>query len=550
LTERVAGGKPLPAELMDRILFRADGVPLFIEELTRLVLESELIAETVDRYVLRGSMPDTSIPTTLRDSLMARLDRAASAKEVAQLAACIGRVFSHEMLAAASTLEPDALRAALDQLSNNQLIDCSGLPSAQVHVFRHALVQEAAYQSLPKSRRRELHARIADVVETRFPEIIAHQPEWLAHHHAEAGHAGRASECLLDAARRARSVYALREATAHLEKCIALLQTHRSGNAHEGAHIAERRELEAFEMLGDLAGLMDDLAGANSRYDQALIHASADEDRTRIQRKRHRSRAAFSGGARIAFYEHGGGEITLLLVSPLAYGLATIQPILEQLCQEFRIVTIDPRGSGASDPLTRPYRVEDHAKDVRAVIAELGGGPVVGVGISAGANMLLRLAHAEPSLFQALVALGTPPGDFSVLFHPLYLERIHDKGVKDVAELMRVHTELVFSEPEMEELRERTIRSRLSLPRETLLSFFDHDPTKDVLPLLSAITAPVLVAHGREDRLIAFAAAEEIAARLPNAQLCAFDRKGHVPIFTATTEFCNAVRRFVRQSIG
>ncbi|HZD85847.1 MAG TPA: alpha/beta fold hydrolase, partial [Gemmatimonadaceae bacterium] len=473
------------------------------------------------------------------------------AKEVAQLAACIGRVFSHEMLAATSTLEPDALRAALDQLSNNQLIDRSGLPSAQVHVFRHALVQEAAYQSLPKTRRRELHARIADVVEARFPDIIAHQPEWLAHHHAEAGHVGRASECLLDAARHAKSSYALREAAAHLEKCIAVLQTHRSIDAAEVAHIVERRELEALEMLGDLAGLMDDLAGANSRYERALILASTDEDRTRIERKRHRPRASFRGGARIAFYEHGGGEITLLLVSPLAYGLAAIQPVLEQLCQEFRIVTIDPRGSGASDPLTRPYHVEDHAKDVRVVITELGGSPVIGVGISAGASMLFRLAHAEPSLFTALVTVGAPASDFSRTFNPVYLERcIHDKGVKDVTEILRVHTELVYSEPEMEELRERTIRSRLSLPHETLLSFFDPDPTKDVMPLLSAITAPVLVAHGREDRLIAFAAAEEIAARLPNAQLCAFDRKGHVPIFTATTEFCNVVRRFVRQSLG
>jgi pimeloyl-ACP methyl ester carboxylesterase len=301
-------------------------------------------------------------------------------------------------------------------------------------------------------------------------------------------------------------------------------------------------------MLGDLAGLMDDLTGANSRYDQALILASADEDRTRIERKRHRPRAAFRSGARIAFYEQGGGEITLLLISPLAYGLAVIQPVLEQLCQEFRIVTIDARGSGASDPLTRPYNVEDHARDVRAVIAELGGGPLVGVGISVGANMLFRLAHAEPSLFTALIVLGTPPSDYSRAFHPAYLER--RQGVKDVADIVRLHTELVYSEPEMEELRERTIRSRMLLPRETLLSFFDPDPTKDVMPLLSAITAPVLVAHGREDRLVAFAAAEQIAAHLPHAQLYAFERKGHLPIFTATTEFCNVVRRFVRQSLG
>jgi class 3 adenylate cyclase/pimeloyl-ACP methyl ester carboxylesterase len=551
LVERVAGGKPLPAEVVDRILFRADGVPLFIEELTRLVLESELVTQAVDRYVLRGGIPDMAIPATLHGSLMARLDRAASAKEVAQLAACIGREFSHEMLVAASTLEADALSAALDQLSSSQLIDHSGLPSAQVHVFRHALVQEAAYQSLPKTRRRELHARIADVVEARFPEVAAHEPEWLAHHHAEAGHAGRASECLLDAARRARANYALREATAHLEKCIAVLQTHRSVSAGEGAHIAEKRELEALEMLGDLASLLDDLAGANGRYDQALMLASADHDRIRIARKRHRPRAASRKGARIAFYEHGGGEITLLLVSPLAYGLAAIQPVLEQLCQEFRVVTIDPLGSGASDPLTRPYHVEDHARDVRAVIAELGGNPVVGIGISAGANMLLRLAHAEPSLFAALVTLGAPPSDVSRAFHPAYLERCnHGQVVKDVAEILRLHTEFVFSEPEMQELRERTIRSRLSLPRETILSFFDPDPTKDVMPLLAGITTPVLVAHGREDRLIAFAAAEEIAARLPNARLCAFERKGHLPIFTATAEFCNVVRGFVRQSLG
>ena len=128
--------------------------------------------------------------------------------------------------------------------------------------------------------------------------------------------------------------------------------------------------------------------------------------------------------------------------------------------------------------------------------------------------MLLRLAHAEPSLFSHLITLGAPPSDFSRAFYPTYLERCsRDQEMKDIAEILRLHTELVFSEPEMQELRERTIRSRLSLPRETILSFFDPDPTKDVLPLLAGISTPVLVTHGREDRVIAFAAAEEIAAQ-------------------------------------
>ena len=123
--------------------------------------------------------------------------------------------------------------------------------------------------------------------------------------------------------------------------------------------------------------------------------------------------------------------------------------------------------------------------------------------------------------------------------------------MKDIAEILRLQYRAEFSpEPEMQELRERT-GSEAGCPyRAKTLSFFDPDPTKDVLPLLAIISTPVLVTHGREDRVIAFAAAEEIAAGLPNARLYAFERKGHLPIFTATTEFCNVVRRFVRQSLG
>jgi pimeloyl-ACP methyl ester carboxylesterase len=134
------------------------------------------------------------------------------------------------------------------------------------------------------------------------------------------------------------------------------------------------------------------------------------------------------------------------------------------------------------------------------------------------------------------------------LLHPSYHEK-HREGLEkqDIAHLVRSHTELVFSEPEMRELREQTIRSRLLLPRETILSFFDPDPGKDVMPLLAKIRMPVLVTHGREDRLLAFAAAEQIAARLPDPRLYAFEGKGHLPIFTATDEFCEVLRRFVHK---
>ena len=547
LAERVGGGKPLSPEVIDQILVRTDGVPLFVEELTRAVLESGLLSQGVDGYVLRGPLPPLAIPATLHDSLMARLDRLAPpAKAVAQLAACIGREFSHEMLAAVSPLGADALGVALDQLVASELIHRGGMPSAVSYAFRHALVHEAAYQSLLRSRRQHLHACIAQIVEARFPEIAARQPDWLAHQYAEAGLAERASDCSFEAARCAKAAYALREAAAHLEKCLDVALTSSLAGGDPQAFVPGTRQLEALVLLGDVASLMGDLDGANKRYEQALGLVSEADTRTRIENKRHRSRVAIRGGARIVFYEHGGGEDTLLFVSPLAYGLAAIQPILERLCQEFRIVTIDPRGTGASELLTRPYRLDEHVKDVQAVLAALGR-PVVGVGISAGANLLLKLAHADPRLFAKLVTVGAPPSDFSRAFHPSYLERHKsDLEKQDVSDVVRSHTELVFSEPEMRELREQTISSRLQLPCETILSFFDPDPGKDVMPLLADIRLPVLVTHGRKDRLLAFAAAEQIAAGLPNAQLYAFEGKGHLPIFTATDEFCEVLRRFVR----
>jgi pimeloyl-ACP methyl ester carboxylesterase len=405
-------------------------------------------------------------------------------------------------------------------------------------------VQEAAYQSLLRSRRRELHAHIARTVEAQFPEIAARQPEWVAYHCTEAGLTGPASAYWLEAAHRAKAAYDLGEASTHLKKCLEVLAP--SSNDDPQAAEFRARRLEALVLLGDVASLTGDLEGSNQHYERALELSSDLEASTWIGNKLHRPRVAVRGEARIAYYEHGGGEDTLLFVSPLAYGLAAIQPILERLCQEFRIVTVDARGSGASDPLTRPYPLDEHLKDVRAVIAALGDRPLVGIGVSASGNLLLKLAATEPRLFTKLVTIGALTGTYPSAFDPSSLDKMRHLDEQDEAQLIRFHVELVFSEPEMRELRELTIRSRLLLPRETILSFFDLDPGKNIMPLLADIRVPVLVTHGREDRLVPYTAAEQIAAGLPNAQLHAFEGKGHLPIFTATDEFCEVLRYFVR----
>ncbi len=187
LVSRLTGNKELPSAIRDQITAHADGVPLFVEELTKAVLESGLLKDAGDQYVLTGPVPPLAIPTTLHASLMARLDRLAPIREVAQIGAAIGREFSYELLAALVPLPEATLQEAVERLVHSELVFSRGTPPGATYTFKHALIRDAAYATLLRSRRQELHARIAKVLEDRFPETVEMHPEILAHHWSEAG---------------------------------------------------------------------------------------------------------------------------------------------------------------------------------------------------------------------------------------------------------------------------------------------------------------------------------------------------------------------------
>jgi class 3 adenylate cyclase/predicted ATPase len=225
MVERVAGGKVLPAEVCQQMVAKTDGVPLFVEELTRMVLESGLLREREDHYELIGPLPPLAIPTTLHDSLMARLDRLAAVKEVAQLGATLGRTFSYELLQAVTPLDDAALQQALAQLVAAELLYQRGVPPQATYLFKHALIQEAAYQSLLKSTRQKSHQRIAQVLEVQFPETLETQPELLAYHYTEAGLSQQAIGYWQQAGRRAIERSAHVEAIRHLTRGLEVLTT-------------------------------------------------------------------------------------------------------------------------------------------------------------------------------------------------------------------------------------------------------------------------------------------------------------------------------------
>ena len=182
MIHRVAHGKALPPEVVEQIVARTDGVPLFVEELTKMVLESGLLQEREERYELSGPLPPLAIPATLHDSLMARLDRLGAVKGMAQLGATLGREFSYELLQAVAPWDEATLQRGLHQLVEAEFLYQRGVPPQATYLFKHALIQEAAYQSLLRSTRQQYHQRIAQVLEAQFPETVETQPELLAHH--------------------------------------------------------------------------------------------------------------------------------------------------------------------------------------------------------------------------------------------------------------------------------------------------------------------------------------------------------------------------------
>jgi tetratricopeptide (TPR) repeat protein len=294
----VAGGKALPTEVVQQLVTRSDGVPLFVEEMTKLVLESGLLREHEDHYGLTGRLPPLAVPPTLQDALMARLDQLASAKVVAQLGATIGREFTYELLRAVSPMDDLELWRGLVQLVQAGVLYQRGALPQATYLFKHALIQEAAYQSLLRSTRQQFHQQIAQVLAAQFPDLAETQPELLAQHYTEAGLTEPAVGYWQRAADRSNALSAYMEMVAYCNKGLDVLQTlpdtveraqrelvlqltlsralaYTQGHAtpETGRTLVRARELG--QQVGTPSQLLGALVGLHEFYNQQAKHQTA-----------------------------------------------------------------------------------------------------------------------------------------------------------------------------------------------------------------------------------------------------------------------------------
>jgi len=255
LIAQIAGSKTLPGEVVFAIAERTDGVPLFVEELTKSILERGLLREENDRYVLDRPLQPLAIPATLHASLLARLDRLGSARHLAQIGAAIGRQFSYALMRAVSRLPEDELQADLGQLVASELVFQRGTPPDAVYSFKHALVQDAAHGSLLRNARQHLHAQIAEALAAHSPEIVESQPELLAQHYAEAGLVEKAVVFWGKAGHRSVARSAMAEAAAQFQKGLDQLALMRD--------IPERRQKE-LELSSALGAVLNVVKGSGA----------------------------------------------------------------------------------------------------------------------------------------------------------------------------------------------------------------------------------------------------------------------------------------------
>ena len=320
----VAGGRELPTEILRNLCDKVDGVPLYVEELTKMVLESGDLRERDGRWEQARPLTALAVPMTLQESLMARLDGLAPTKDVVQLGAVIGRAFSYELLRAVSRLDEATLRSELSRLVDAEVLYERGVEPATTYVFKHALIQDAAYESLVKGRRRELHLRIADAIEREFPHVADVQPELLAHHWAGAGRAAEAIPYYLHAGRRAAERSAAVEATSHLRKGLTLLPELSDGDQRD------RREVELLIALGPV--LVGTEGYSNPEVEQVYARA-----RELCERLGGDARLRFTVSSGLLLFHQSRAELDICLDltrERLALARQLDDPALEMLVHE------------------------------------------------------------------------------------------------------------------------------------------------------------------------------------------------------------------------
>ncbi|MCH8887750.1 MAG: alpha/beta fold hydrolase [SAR324 cluster bacterium] len=540
IVQQTLGVDRLPEQLPAIIQARTGGNPFFIEELCRSLLErGDIEIREMREAVLTGDLEHLALPETVQAVIRSRLDRLDDpTREVVLHASVIGREFSGRLLESLMPAEK-GVPAALERLKALEILRQVRVVPEPVFRFKHVVTQEVAYETLLLKRRKQLHRKVAELLEAQHPERLAEIQEALAAHFFKGEVWPKAAAYSLAAAEQAKSHYSYRAAQQLGWQTLTAVKK---------VEKLEGEQIRALVLLGDLDSLLGELEPANSHYEQAMALSRDAAESVGIANRIHHPRFVVRDGGKIVYYEHGSGPITLIFVNPALYGIAMFQPLVERLCQDYRIITIDGRGSGNSDPIPDDYSMRDHMEDVRAVIDDAGATTVVGVGISRGGNQIIKLAIAYPGKLEKIVTIGMPVDDrkpgslFPQTPDPRMIKALQEK---DYEIFFQIFVRKFNPEPGLELYNVEIVKKYVQLPEKTILKFVAPDPEMNMVPLFQKIMIPILLIHGLIDGNVDPIHTRYAAEQIKHALVYEFPSAGHNPWISAPGEFCDVLRQFV-----
>jgi len=527
-------------DLVKLIYEETEGNPFFAIETLRLLIQQKVLIKEDVLWKLSKNIKEVEIPRRVYDVVVRRIDALKDEeRNILDCASVVGEEFSFDVVENVSGLGRIELLKSLNNIERKYSLIHSFEDKCR---FDHSKIREVLYNEIALKLRKEYHSMIAKYMEEANKDRLEEVVNELAYHYYRSGNAQKGVPYLLKAGEDAGEKWAAFEAVRLYSQALEMMG--------EDERWSDERT-KALEALGDVCALTAQHEKANECYEKGMATTKDDVAKDRMRRKIRRKMILDKNGVKLAYYVFGEGEPTLVFVVTWIATAALWTYQVNYFSQNFKMVTVDMRGSGESDKPADNYTLDLYVDDLNSIIQELQEKNFVLVGDSYGASLAIKYVTTYPGKVSKLVLMCgspkiTPTDDFP---HGLSLEVIHKLltlGQESYSGFLRFFMELAFTEPGTEYLKELGIRMCQKTPQEIAINSAKNFLKEDLRPLLGKINIPTLMLHGENDRLMPLEGAKYMHENIPGSKMYIFKDKGHNPSITAADKFNKILEEFIK----
>lgn len=528
-------------DLVKLIHKETEGNPFFAIETLRMLMQQKVLIKEDASWRLSKDIEEVEIPPRVYDVVVHRINALKDEeRDILNCASVVGEEFSSEVVESVSGLSRIRLLKTLNDIEGRYHLIRSFEDGCR---FDHSKIREVLYNEIAPRLRNEYHSMIAKYMEEANKDRLEEVVTELAYHYHRCGNAKKAIPYLLEAGEDAREKWAVFEAVKFFSQALEMMGTDERWSKDR------TRTLEA---LGDVYAFTGQHEKANECYEKGMTGAKDDAATERMRRKTRRKMVLDKNGVKLAYYVYGEGQPTLVFLVAWIWTAEFWQPQVNYFSQNFKMVTIDMRGTGESDKPAGDYTLDLYADDLDSIIEELEEKNVVLIGESVGASIAIKYVTKYPGKVSKLVLVGGSPhplatDDFPYGMPESSLAPLIAITKETYSNVARTFMELIFSESGTEYLKEWGLKMAVKTPMEITVNSFMNYVKEDLRPLLRKIGMPTLILHGEKDIIFTRVSdgAKYIHENISGSKNYMFEGKGHFPSITAADKFNRTLKEFV-----